>query len=37
MYVHIMFYVLWNDYNSLKFVEENRDRFLIVSDYTILQ
>ena len=32
-----MFYVLWNDYNSLKFVEENRDRFLIVSDYTILQ
>ena len=32
-----MFYVLWNDYNSLKFVEENRDIFLIVSDYTILQ
>ena len=32
-----MFYVLWNDYNSLKFVEENRDKFLIVSDYTILQ
>ena len=32
-----MFYVLWNDYNSLKFVEENKERFLLISDYTILQ
>lgn len=32
-----MFYVLWNDYNSLKFIEDNKERFLLISDYTILQ